>query len=145
MPSTPCSTRDYRSTRSAISQHQIWLEKRLVDEAKGEFRLGEKLYDEKLGYALFSSLYALPGRIVASQSGRIVESAARSADAGGIFSGLPALFAGVPPESYASAFEKSGVTPAALASGYAAFFLYSFLIGLFAIVLTIKVARAARQ
>jgi PAT family beta-lactamase induction signal transducer AmpG len=95
-------------------------------------------------YALFSSLYALPGRIVASQSGRIVESAARSADAGGVFSGLPALFAGVPPESYASAFEKSGVSPAALASGYAAFFLYSFLIGLFAIALTIKVARAAR-
>jgi uncharacterized protein (DUF885 family) len=42
--------------RSAISQHQIWLEKRLVPEAKGDFRLGEKLYDEKLAYALFSPL-----------------------------------------------------------------------------------------
>jgi len=42
--------------RSAISQHQIWLEKRLLDEAEGEFRLGGKLYDEKLGYSLFSSL-----------------------------------------------------------------------------------------
>ena len=42
--------------RSAISQHQIWLEKRLLGEARGEFRLGGKLYDEKLGYALFSSL-----------------------------------------------------------------------------------------
>jgi uncharacterized protein (DUF885 family) len=42
--------------RSAISQHQIWLEKRLVPEAKGDFRLGQKLYDEKLAYALFSPL-----------------------------------------------------------------------------------------
>jgi hypothetical protein len=33
-------------------------------------------------YALFSSLYALPGKLVASQSGRIVEASARSADAG---------------------------------------------------------------
>ena len=28
-------------------------------------------------YALFSSLYAIPGRLIASQSGRIVEGAAR--------------------------------------------------------------------
>jgi uncharacterized protein (DUF885 family) len=42
--------------RSAISQHQIWLEKRLVPEAQGDFRLGQKLYDEKLAYALFSPL-----------------------------------------------------------------------------------------
>jgi uncharacterized protein (DUF885 family) len=42
--------------RSALSQHQIWLEKRLVPEAKGDFRLGEKLYDAKLGFALFSPL-----------------------------------------------------------------------------------------
>src|SRR3712207_9491692 len=34
-------------------------------------------------YALFSSLYALPGKLIASQSGRIVEGAARSAEAGG--------------------------------------------------------------
>ena len=33
-------------------------------------------------YALFSSLYAIPGRLLASQSGRIVESAARFADSG---------------------------------------------------------------
>jgi uncharacterized protein (DUF885 family) len=42
--------------RSAITQHQIWLEKRLVPEAQGDFRLGQKLYDEKLAYALFSPL-----------------------------------------------------------------------------------------
>ena len=31
-------------------------------------------------YALFSSLYAIPGRLIASQSGRIVEAAARAAE-----------------------------------------------------------------
>lgn len=34
-------------------------------------------------YALFSSLYALPGKLIASQSGKIVEASARAADAGG--------------------------------------------------------------
>jgi uncharacterized protein (DUF885 family) len=42
--------------RSAVSQHQIWLEKRLTPEAKGEFRLGAELYDQKLSFALFSPL-----------------------------------------------------------------------------------------
>ena len=42
--------------RSALSQHQIWLEKRLLPEARGEFRLGQKLYDQKLAYALASPL-----------------------------------------------------------------------------------------
>ncbi len=35
-------------------------------------------------YALFSSLYAVPGRLLASQSGRIVEGAARAADSGSV-------------------------------------------------------------
>jgi uncharacterized protein (DUF885 family) len=42
--------------RSALSQHQIWLDKRLLPEAKGDFRLGAALYDQKLGFALFSPL-----------------------------------------------------------------------------------------
>lgn len=42
--------------RSALSQHQIWLEKRLTPEAKGDFRLGAELYDRKLAFALFSPL-----------------------------------------------------------------------------------------
>jgi uncharacterized protein (DUF885 family) len=42
--------------RSAINQHQIWLEKRLLPEAKGEFRLGAERYDQKLAFALFSPL-----------------------------------------------------------------------------------------
>jgi uncharacterized protein (DUF885 family) len=42
--------------RSALAQHQIWLDKRLLPEAQGEFRLGAALYDEKLKFALFSPL-----------------------------------------------------------------------------------------
>jgi uncharacterized protein (DUF885 family) len=42
--------------RTAVSQHQIWLEKRLTPEARGDFRLGAELYDQKLSFALFSPL-----------------------------------------------------------------------------------------
>ena len=42
--------------RSALSQHQIWLEKRLTPEAAGDFRLGQQLYEQKLRLALFSPL-----------------------------------------------------------------------------------------
>jgi uncharacterized protein (DUF885 family) len=42
--------------RSAVSQHQIWLDERLVPEAKGDFRIGAALYDRKLGFALDSPL-----------------------------------------------------------------------------------------
>ena len=93
-------------------------------------------------YALFSSLYALPGRIIASQSGRLVEMAARSAESGGPAAALRGLFGGLPPESFAGAMQRSGVSPAALASGYAVFFLYSCAIGVFAVVLTMVVMRA---
>jgi len=91
-------------------------------------------------YALFSSLYALPGKLLASQSGRIVESTARSADTGGVMSSLKGLFSGIPPETYATAMEKSSVSPQALGVGYLVFFLYSTLIGIFAIVLTFVIA-----
>jgi uncharacterized protein (DUF885 family) len=42
--------------RSAVSQHQIWLDKRLLPESRGDFRLGSTLYDQKLAFALFSPL-----------------------------------------------------------------------------------------
>ena len=42
--------------RKAVSQHQIWLDKRLVPEAKGDFRIGAALYDRKLAFALDSPL-----------------------------------------------------------------------------------------
>ncbi|HEX4999199.1 MAG TPA: permease [Terriglobia bacterium] len=87
-------------------------------------------------YALFSSLYALPGRLIASQSGRIVEGAAQSASAGGAFSSLMGAFSHLPADSFAQATARSGVSPAALAAGYTVFFTYSTLIGVFAIVIT---------
>ena len=94
-------------------------------------------------YALFSSLYALPGKLVASQSGRIVEGSAAAADAGGALGGLKTLFAGLPPQAYAGAMEKSQVTPAALGAGYLVFFLYSSAVGIAAVILAFMVA--ARQ
>ncbi len=94
-------------------------------------------------YALFSSLYALPGKLLASQSGRIVEATARAADAGGPLAALKGLFDRVPPESYATAMEKSQVTAAALGTGYMVFYLYSTAIGAASIALSFMVA--ARQ
>ena len=83
---------------------------------------------------------SLPGRLIASQSGRIVEGAAGSADAGGFFSIFNGLFSNVPPETYVDALEKSGVSPIALGSGYVSFFSYSVIIGIFAVVLAFMVA-----
>jgi PAT family beta-lactamase induction signal transducer AmpG len=96
-------------------------------------------------YALFSSLYALPGRLVASQSGALVEGAAQAADSGGAFSVFNAWFSGLPPESFAQSVERSGVSAAALGSGYTVFFIYSALVGVFAVILAFVVAsRRAR-
>ena len=91
-------------------------------------------------YALFSSLYALLGKLVASQSGRIVEGAARLADApGGIL--LPAA-----PGAFAEAVAKSGVSAAGLGTGYVAFFIYSAALGAAGVILTLMVAgREARR
>jgi PAT family beta-lactamase induction signal transducer AmpG len=95
-------------------------------------------------YALFSSLYAIPGRLIASQSGRIVEGAARLADSGGALSGLKGFFAEHAPQNFAAALERSGVTPAALGTGYVVFFTYSALIGVFALVLSFMVQRVTK-
>ena len=92
-------------------------------------------------YALFSSLYALPGKIVASQSGKIVEGSARAADAGGPLASLKGLFAGLPEGSLVEGAAKSGTTAAGLGAGYVTFFLYSTVIGIFAILLAFYVAK----
>jgi hypothetical protein len=42
--------------RTAVAQHQIWLEKKLLPEANGDFRLGATLYDTKLRFALDSPM-----------------------------------------------------------------------------------------
>lgn len=97
-------------------------------------------------YALFSSLYALPGKLIASQSGRIVEGAAHSADAGGIAAVLTPLMSGLPPQAFAEGAAKVGTSPAGLGAGYVTFFLYSVVIGLFAVVLCLAVtARQGRR
>jgi PAT family beta-lactamase induction signal transducer AmpG len=92
-------------------------------------------------YALFSSLYAVPGRLIASQSGRIVEGAARAADTGGMLTPIANLIASYAPQNFAKAIERSGVSPAALGTGYVVFFMYSALIGVFAIGLSFAVLR----
>lgn len=42
--------------RTAVLQQQIWLEKRLLPSANGDFRLGATRYDQKLRFELDSSL-----------------------------------------------------------------------------------------
>ena len=91
-------------------------------------------------YALFSSLYALPGKLIASQSGRIVEAAARTADDGG-FVVFRSWFSQLPPDALISGSQTMGVAPASLGVGYSVFFLYSTAIGVGAIALAIVVGR----
>jgi len=44
------------TARSAIEAHQSWLEKDLAPKAAGDFRLGSKLFDEKLAFTLQTPL-----------------------------------------------------------------------------------------
>ncbi|HKT55003.1 MAG TPA: permease, partial [Caulobacteraceae bacterium] len=79
--------------------------------------------------------------LIASQSGRIVESAARAAQGGGFSAPLRGLFAHAPSTAFAGAMAKSHVAPDALGAGYVVFFLYSGLVGLGAMILAAIVAR----
>lgn len=91
-------------------------------------------------YALLSSLFTLPGRLLASQSGRIVEAGARASEAGGMLASLGPLTAGLPAGSFAGA-----ASPAALAAGYVAFFIYSAALGAAALVLSARMARRRQE
>jgi MFS transporter, PAT family, beta-lactamase induction signal transducer AmpG len=91
-------------------------------------------------YALFSSLYSLPGKLIAAQSGAIVEASARMAAPGGPFAALTAWFADLPSASFAAGAADLGVPAAALAAGYAIFFLYSCMVGLAALLLALVIA-----
>jgi uncharacterized protein (DUF885 family) len=42
--------------RAAVKTHQEWLEQQLQPSAKGDFRIGRELFDEKLAFALMSPL-----------------------------------------------------------------------------------------
>jgi MFS transporter, PAT family, beta-lactamase induction signal transducer AmpG len=89
-------------------------------------------------YALFTSLYALPGKLLASQSGKIVETSAKVSNESGAFSGL---FSKLPAISYAKPAETLGVAPHALGAGYMLFYIYTAAIGLLAIILSIWVIK----
>jgi PAT family beta-lactamase induction signal transducer AmpG len=89
-------------------------------------------------YALLSSIFSLPGRLLASQSGRVVEGAARAVEGDGPLSSLGALFAGLPPGSYATS-----ASPVALGAGYLVFFSYSAALGTAVTVLAVSVALRA--
>ncbi|MEE9141084.1 MAG: DUF885 domain-containing protein, partial [Gammaproteobacteria bacterium] len=41
---------------AAVEEHQAWLENELVPNAKGNFRIGEELFDTKLAYTLHTPL-----------------------------------------------------------------------------------------
>jgi PAT family beta-lactamase induction signal transducer AmpG len=88
-------------------------------------------------FALLSSIFSLPGRLLASQSGVIVEAAARAAERDGPLSLLGPLFTGLPAHSYSAA-----TYPAALGAGYLVFFLYDAALGTMAVALAVRIARA---
>ena len=48
--------RAFSRLKAAVADQQKWLETVLVPQAKGDFRLGPKLYDEKMRFALMSDL-----------------------------------------------------------------------------------------
>lgn len=90
-------------------------------------------------YALFSSLYALPGKLISAMSGRVVEGAA-TASHDGFMAFLTPLFTHVALGSFAIPAQKLGVSAQALASGYAMFFIYTILMGIFGVILAYMIA-----
>jgi PAT family beta-lactamase induction signal transducer AmpG len=91
-------------------------------------------------YALFSSLYALPGKILAAISGRIVEGATAAA-AAGESEWLRGWFGSMSPTAFARLSEERGVPIEAFAAGYMTFFIYSGIIGIAALVFALAVMR----
>ena len=45
--------------KAAVADQQVWLDKTLVPATKGDFRLGAKLYDQKMKFALMSTMTRL--------------------------------------------------------------------------------------
>ncbi len=88
-------------------------------------------------YALFSSFYAILGKLVASQSGRIVEASAKAADAGGFSAAFKGLMGHLTPDAYVKAAAKLGVSVPAMGAGYFAFFAYTVVVGFVAIAMSI--------
>lgn len=93
-------------------------------------------------YALFSSLYALPGKFLAAISGRIVEGGI-SAAAAGESEWLRSWFRGMSQTAFVHVSQDRGVPAEAFAAGYMTFFIYSGVIGVAALVLAIVIMRKA--
>jgi len=91
-------------------------------------------------YALFSSLYALPGKILAAISGRIVEGATAAA-AAGESNWLRGWFDGMSPTAFAHLVAERSIPATAFAAGYMTFFIYSGVIGIAALVFALAVMR----
>lgn len=91
-------------------------------------------------YALFSSLYALPGKILAATSGRIVEGATAAAAAGET-EWLRSWFTSMSPTAFAHLVQERGIPAEAFAAGYMTFFIYSGVIGIAALGFAIAVMR----
>jgi MFS transporter, PAT family, beta-lactamase induction signal transducer AmpG len=91
-------------------------------------------------YALFSSLYALPGKILAAISGRIVEGAI-AATAAGESEWLRSWFASMSPTAFADVAVTRNTPAEAFAAGYMTFFIYSGLIGVLALGFALAVMR----
>jgi PAT family beta-lactamase induction signal transducer AmpG len=91
-------------------------------------------------YALFSSLYALPGKILAAISGRIVEGAI-AATAAGESEWLRSWFTGMSPTAFAHVAVTRNTPAEAFAAGYMTFFIYSGVIGVFALGFALAVMR----
>lgn len=91
-------------------------------------------------YALFSSLYSLPGKVISALSGRVVEGAAKSANDGALQFMKP-MFGHLPTNSFAEPAQKLGIEASALAAGYTAFFFYTAALGIFAIFMAALVSR----
>lgn len=91
-------------------------------------------------YALFSSLYALPGKILAAISGRIVEGAV-AATAAGEGNWLRGWFQHIAPDSFTHAVQEYGKPAEAYAVGYMTFFIYSGVIGVLAFIFALSVMR----
>ncbi|MDI7775980.1 MFS transporter [Asticcacaulis sp. EMRT-3] len=88
-------------------------------------------------YALFSSLYSVLGKLVASQSGRIVEASAKAAHQGGVASLFTGLMGHLSADSYVLPALRLGVSPAALGAGYFTFFAYTIVIGFISILMSV--------
>lgn len=91
-------------------------------------------------YALLSSVYGLVGKSLGAFSGSIIDRLANAAAPGGPLAGWSGLFAHLPARSFATYGAKMHLPATAVATGYAGFFVYAFMLGWFGIVFSILVA-----